>query len=258
MAWVDGDLVPVERAVVPLADEGLLRGDGVFEVVRIYGGRPFALAGHIARMEKGAAALRLPVSRAGEAVRALCPGFDGFVRVLVTRGPPPRTYALQEEPPPPPPLMRLATIAAPWLCPMGSSPLAGAKTLSYAANMAARRWAVEAGFDDALLISPAGVVLEGPTWTVMWVEDGGLHTPPLSLGILDSITRRAVMDIIDVVETQASLDRVLAADEVVVVSTAREGIGVASIDEHTWAGAPGPITSELGRRLTDHIRRSLA
>lgn len=256
MAWVDGRVVDAASACAPLADEGFLRGDGCFEVVRVYGGRPFALDEHLERMARSAAALRLPVTGVREALDALCRDFDGFVRVLVTRGPPPHVYAVQETPRPVPDVMRLRTVPAPWLPRLGSAPLAGAKTLSYAHNMAARRLAEEDGYDDALLVTSDGVVLEGPTWTVMWVEAGSLLTPPLELGILDSITRRTIVRLVDVSECAAPLVRVLDASEALVASTAREAVGVAAIDDRTWPDAPGPVTARVADLLRAYLRRA--
>src|SRR3977135_2634751 len=98
LASLDGDLLPVAEARIPVTDEGLLRGDGVFEVMRVYGGRPYALADHVARMERSAANLRLPLDP--EAVRADALALldaaapdDALLRLVVTRGrhpPPPR------------------------------------------------------------------------------------------------------------------------------------------------------------------------
>jgi branched-chain amino acid aminotransferase len=244
--------MPLARASVALADEGLLRGDGCFEVVRVCGGRPVALEEHLQRMERSAAALRLPTEGARAALEALSPGFDGYVRVLVTRGPPPHVYGLQEEITESATPMRLKSVPAPWVAPLGSAPLAGAKTLSYAHNMAARRLAEESGYDDALLTTPDGIVLEGPTWSILWAEGAHLLTPPLDLGILDSITRRAMKKLAQVAECTAPLERVLAADEVLVVSTTREGIGVSCIDDRQWR-APGARTRELAERLRAHL-----
>jgi len=255
LAFTDGRVSQLADASVPLNDEGLLRGDGCFEVVRVYEGRPFALDEHLDRMARSAAALRLPLAGVREAFDALCPGFEGFVRVLVTRGPPPRVYGLQEVPRPVPPTLRLKTVAAPWVAPLGSAPLAGAKTLSYAHNMAARRSAEEDGYDDALLVTTDSLVLEGPTWTLMWVEAGEVLTPPLSLGILDSITRRVMTELCEVAECAAPLGRVLEADEIVVVSTAKEAVGVSAIDGQSWDGAPGPVSAGLGRAFRDFVRR---
>ena len=254
-AWADGRVVPASEACVPLSDEGLLRGDGCFEVVRVYAGRPFALEEHLDRMARSAAALRLSIDGVRDAFDALCPGFDGLVRVLVTRGPPPRVYGLQEELRQFPPVLRLRSLAAPWLAPLGSTVLAGAKTLSYAHNAAARRLAEEEGFDDALLVSPDGTVLEGPTWTVMWAEGSVVFTPPLELGILDSITRRVVMRLTEVHEERAPLRRLRAADEVFALSTLRETIGVRGIDDREWPDAPGPVTSRVGDLFRAHLRR---
>ena len=251
-AFVDGRRVPLDEARVPLADDGLLRGDGCFEVVRVYAGRPFALEQHLQRMERSAAALRLPTDGVRDAFDALCRDHEGFVRVLVTRGKPPRVFGLQEAPLHFPPVMRLRSVPAPWLPPSGSTPLAGAKTLSYAHNMAARRLAEEEGYDDALLTRD-GTVLEGPTWTVMWVEAGRVMTPPLRLGILDSITRRVFMEMEPIAEEEASVERLAAADEVMAVSTAREAVGVTELDGHRFPDAPGPVTARLAAAFRRYV-----
>src|SRR5437762_13426175 len=91
LVCLDGELVPIERACIPVTDEGLLRGDGVFEVVRLYEARPFALDEHLDRMERSAENLRLALERgAVEAdVRALLAEAgpeDGLLRIVVTRG----------------------------------------------------------------------------------------------------------------------------------------------------------------------------
>jgi branched-chain amino acid aminotransferase len=91
LACLDGELMSSEAAQIPATDEGLLRGDGVFEVVRLYEGRPFGLEQHLERMVRSASNLRLPLDRAGVEgdVRSLLgaaqPG-DALLRVLVTRG----------------------------------------------------------------------------------------------------------------------------------------------------------------------------
>src|SRR3954469_11210980 len=88
---LDGTVLPADEVRIPATDEGLLRGDGVFEVVRLYEGRPFALDDHLARMERSAANLRLPLDVAavrgdgGGLMEAGLPG-AGVPRVLVPRG----------------------------------------------------------------------------------------------------------------------------------------------------------------------------
>src|SRR5437899_10146362 len=91
LACLDGNVLPVAEARIPVTDEGLLRGDGVFEVMRVYGGRPYALADHFVRMERSAANLRLPFDAAAMRADALAlldaaaPG-DALLRLVVTRG----------------------------------------------------------------------------------------------------------------------------------------------------------------------------
>src|SRR5258708_34950792 len=91
LASLDGAVLPVAEARIPVTDEGLLRGDGVFEVMRLYGGRPYAFAEHLVRMERSAANLRLPLdvdavgSDALALLEAAAPG-DGLLRLVVTRG----------------------------------------------------------------------------------------------------------------------------------------------------------------------------
>lgn len=144
--------------------------------------------------------------------------------------------------------VRLWPIPAPWHPAGRPWELAGVKTISYAPNLAASRRAVEKGGTDALLVSDAGVVLEGPTFSVGWVTDGQVFTPALSLGILDSITRRAVAEIHPgVVEAEVALEEVLAADEVFVMSTIKEVAPVAAVADRSFGA--GRTTGELAQRF---------
>src|SRR5258707_8645 len=192
LASVDGAVGPAEEARIPVTDEGLLRGDGVFEVMRLYGGRPYAFAEHLVRMERSAANLRLPLdvdavgSDALALLEAAAPG-DGLLRLVVTRGG--HRLALLEPLPEHPQGVRLGSVTyAP------TRVLDGIKSLSYAGNMLAGRLARERGFDEALLVTPHGRVLEAPTSSIFWVKDGAVLTPPLDEHILASITRRIVIE----------------------------------------------------------------
>jgi branched-subunit amino acid aminotransferase/4-amino-4-deoxychorismate lyase len=147
--------------------------------------------------------------------------------------------------------MSLATVAAPWHPGGEMWELAGVKTLSYAANQAATRLAQETGAHDALLISRAGEILEGPTFSVAWVREGVFETPSLDLGILESITRGFVLEGcrhlgIPVSEGRFSLDRLLqAASEVMALSTVKEVMPVLAVDDLRLE--PGPVARDLSR-----------
>src|SRR6185295_13632625 len=177
LAILDGDVMPVVQATIPVTDEGLLRGDGVFEVVRLYGGRPYGLEEHLERMARSAATLRLPldVDALRDDVEKLLEHTepaDGGLRLLVTRGG--RRIGLIEDLPVIPDTVALATVTY-----TTTRVLDGVKSLSYAANMLASRVARERGADEALLVTPHGRVLEGPTTSFFYVLDGALYTPPL-------------------------------------------------------------------------------
>jgi branched-chain amino acid aminotransferase len=180
---------------------------------------------------------------------------DSVVRAFVTGGVDParpgtgsRVVVYAEAVVEPPPSFRVQTRVAPWHSDEVSGELTGAKTLSYGYNLAAGIAARRAGFDDALLIGRTGHVLEGPTFSIAWIDQGTLVTPALDLGILASITRAAVLEVatdrrLDVEEGSFELDRVLAADEVMVLSTVKEVLPVVAIDETSFAA--GPVTTRL-------------
>jgi branched-chain amino acid aminotransferase len=258
LAVVDGTVMPAAEARIPVTDDGVLRGDGVFEVCRLYGGRPYALDAHLERMTRSAANLRLAAFDAG-AVRADVTALleaagpvDAVVRLVVTRGG--VRLALLERLPEPPPLLRLATVeyAPPRL-------LDGIKSLSYAANMLANRIAEERDADQALLVTPHGRVLEGPTSSFFCVLPGdGLVTPPLSDHILDSITRRAVMAVSEAREQALSRDDLGRVEEAFLASSVREVHPVSAIDGRELRRAPGPMTREVGTRVAEHIAADVA
>jgi branched-chain amino acid aminotransferase len=255
LASVDGEIGPAEEARIPITDEGLLRGDGAFEVIRLYGGRPFALDDHYARLARTCSGLRLEYDRAAlhAEVSALlddaAPG-EALLRLVLTRGG--RRIAVIE---PLPQRLRVARVATIAYAP--GRVLDGLKTLSYAANMLAGRLAREQGADEALLVTPDGRVLEGPTWSFFWVVGGRLRTPPLADRILDSITRRYVLEECDAEESPCTLDDVARADEAFIASTVREVMPIAAVDEYALPAAPGPVTREAGERLARRIEREL-
>jgi branched-chain amino acid aminotransferase len=258
LACVDGSVMPAREATIPATDEGLLRGDGAFEVIRVYDGRPFALADHLDRLERSGANLRLEEVFRAELEREIPAlleerggaGFDGCLRVVVTRGG--HRLLLTEPLPPTPERIRLGVVEyAP------TRVLDGVKSLSYGANMLCGRLARERGFDEALLVTPHGRVLEAPTSSIFWVDaDGGILTPPLSEHILASITRRLVMEAADVREQPCTMDDLRAASEAFLASTTREAQSIAAIEDLELPD--GERTREVAAALRRRIDEELA
>ena len=258
LACVDGSFMPAHEATIPATDEGLLRGDGAFEVIRVYDGRPFAVTDHLDRLERSAANLRLEhvprselereipellAERGGEA-------FDGVLRVVLTRGG--HRLLLTEPLPPTPERVRLGVVEyAP------TRVLDGIKSLSYGANMLCSRLARERGFDEALLVTPHGRVLEAPTSSLFWVDAAGaMNTPPLSEHILASITRRLVMEVADVREEPCTMDDLRSASEAFLASTTREAQSIAAIEDFELPD--GERTREVAAALRQRIDEELA
>ena len=241
--------------MVPATDEGLLRGDGVFEVMRLYAGRPFALAEHLDRLSGSAGNLRLEFDmNAVKAEAAALLGAygerDGCLRVVVTRGG--NRVMLTE---PLPAIGETVSLASVTYQP--TIVLDGVKSLSYAANMLAGTIAREQGADEALLVTPQGMVLEAPTSTFFWVEGDQVFTPPLADRILESITRRYVFSVTGAVERSIGLKEMLeSADEAFLASTTREVQAIRRIDSFELGG-PGPVTAELAGQLHDLVTEAL-
>jgi 4-amino-4-deoxychorismate lyase len=208
LALLGVGVVPADTPVLRADDLGVLRGDGIFETMHVRGGEPWLLDAHLDRMSRSAALLAIPlpardelVELARQACAAWSPRDEGALRLVCTRGPedggPVTAYATVA------PVGGAAVAArqagvtvatatlgvpaevrgdAPWL-------LGGAKTLSYAVNMASLRWAAEQGVDDLLWVSVDGYALEAPTATLVWLAGGVLYTVPArTTGILAGTT----------------------------------------------------------------------
>jgi branched-chain amino acid aminotransferase len=243
LASVDGGIGPTAEATIGLKDDGLYRGDGAFEVIRLYAGRAFALDDHLARLERSAAALRLEFDRMAlraeiDALLAAAGPVEGQLRLIVTRGG--RRIAATEPVPEHAESIKLASVTY-----QQTIILNGVKSLSYGANMLATRLAKEAGAEEALLVRPDGIVLEPPTSSIFWVAEGALRTTSLAEGLLASITRDRILKAVPGIEEGAwTLNEVTGASEAFLASTTRELQAVASIDGVALPEAPGPRTRE--------------
>jgi branched-chain amino acid aminotransferase len=259
LAFLDGNLAPAAETTIPVLDEGFLRGDGVFEAIRVYGGRPFAVADHLDRLGRSVDNLHLgvdlPRSELEVEIAQLVSerggsSWDGALRIVLTRGG--RRLVMTE------PLVEFAPRAS--LAFVTYAPtriLDGVKSLSYAGNMLATRIAKERGFDDALLVTPHGRVLELPTSSIFWVDAAGeLLTPPLEDHILASITRDRLMRLTDATERSCTEEDLLEASEAFVASSIREVQPVGRIEDREY-GEPGERTQAAAAVFRAHVEEEL-
>ncbi len=256
LASVDGTVTPTAEAMVPMKDDGLYRGDGAFEVIRLYAGRPFALDDHLDRLGRSAAAIELSFDRAAlereiDALLDEAGEPDGQLRLIVTRGG--RRIAAVEPIPAHAESLAVATVTY-----SPSVILNGVKSLSYAANMQATRLAKAQGVDEAVLVTPDGTVLEPPTSAIFWVSpQGGLRTPALDNGVLESITRDRLIKALHVEQGVWPVADLRAAQEAFLASTTREIQAVAAIDGKALPECPGPRTREAQDAFAATLGREL-
>ncbi|HET7486014.1 MAG TPA: aminotransferase class IV [Solirubrobacterales bacterium] len=256
LASVDGRISATSAAVVPLQDDGLYRGDGAFEVIRLYEGRPFALDDHLDRLAKSTATIELEFDRDAfeneiDALLAEFGPIDGQLRLIVTRGG--RRLAMTEPIPQHLEKIRLATVT---YCP--SVILNGVKSLSYAANMQAIRLAKASGADEAVLVQPDGTVLEPPTSSIFWVSpEGGLRTPALDNGVLESITRDRLIKTLHVETGTWPVTDLRATSEAFITSSTREIQPVSAIDGAELPSPPGPRTREAQEAFAETLGKEL-
>ena len=252
---IDGQITPVEEATVSVTDEGLVRGDGAFELLKLYDGRAFALKDHLDRLGVTCNGVFLDWDRAlfEREIDALLEQNerpDAYLRLILTR--PGRRIALLEAPMSFEHDMALSSVRY-----RPTIVLTGLKTLSYSANMTATRIAQQAGAKEALLVEPDGTILEAPTSSIFWVTaDGTIRTPELESGILASITRDRVLQVVPVEEGRYKLEDVFEAAEVFLASTIREIQGVKELDGLSYE-SPGPVTQRVAGLLSERIQAEL-
>jgi branched-subunit amino acid aminotransferase/4-amino-4-deoxychorismate lyase len=248
--WVNGRLCRGEEAVLSLFDRGARDGEGLFETLRVYGGRPFGWHRHMERLVLSAAVLGFPVPASPVTLRAALDDLlaaeglsDAVARVTVTRGVPggrpTRTGAWIEVEPLAARLWRGtragAAAAVVSKRPFEPGPLGGHKTTSRLAYHLAREEARAAGADEALLVSPAGQALEGTVSNLFAVRGGEVVTPALSSGVLPGLTRATVLSLcaaagIPAREGVLTVGDLQAADEVFLTNSVQEVVPLASLE----------------------------
>jgi branched-chain amino acid aminotransferase len=272
LASVNGDILPADEARVSVLDNGFTFGDSVYEVLRTYGGRPFAVPRHFRRLRASASRLGIDVAPTDDEllgrVRALlarAANRESYVRIIVTRGVGDSSYdfdavsgptvvVIAKELPPYPERhysegIRVAAVDVRRNHPRSLDP--GIKSSNLLNNILAVREARARGAEEPVLLSLDGRLAEGASTNVFLVRDGALRTPSLDTGILPGITREVVCELapdlgIPCREEALQLPDLLGADEAFLTSTTRDVVPVRQVDGSViGAGRPGPLTRRV-------------
>jgi branched-chain amino acid aminotransferase len=278
---IDGVLVPIEQATVSVLDRGFLYGDSVFETLRTYGGRAFALHEHLERLARSASLVHIamPVSvedlasEVDETISA-AKNPESYIRVMVTRG----AGELGLDPASATRPLRLVLVTPLVVPPLAlyeagieavafrtervgdGTAAAGAKLGNYLVSVLAVRAAKAAGAAEALIVDKGNHVIEGATSNVFFVDDRVLVTPAEDSGILAGITRRLVLEAarglgLSVRFEAPTLDALPRFREVFITSSIRELLAVVRVDgAAVGAGVPGPVYKALLEAFRSRVR----
>jgi len=277
---INGTLYAKEDARVSVYDHGLLYGDGVFEGMRSYGGKVFRLEQHLQRLWDSAKAIWLEIPVTQEALAAAVTATlsandiqDGYIRLVVTRGA--GTLGLDPNRTSDPQViiitdhitlypdeyyengLKIVTVATRRNHPDALSPRI--KSLNYLNNILAKIEGLQAGCVEALMLNHRDEVAECTGDNIFLVKSGCLITPATDAGILEGITRQAVIELaqeagMDVREPTIKLDDVYQADECFLTGSAAEVVPVVQVDDcQIGTGTPGPVTCDLMKRFRELV-----
>jgi branched-chain amino acid aminotransferase len=283
IVMIDGRICPPVEQVVSVFDRGFLYGDSVFETLRTYGGVPFQLDEHLARLRGSAERvyIPLPVSLAqlgAELHEAVAAGgnAESYMRLMVTRGQgalgldpslaeqPRRVILVQPLQAPPEQYYTRGVKAISYRTErsVDATSAAGAKVGNYLVSVLAMREAGAAGAVEALIVDKGGRVLEGASSNVFLVRGGRLITAPVQAGILPGITRAQVLALaseqgLAVDLTAPDLDAAYTADELFITSSIRELVPIVNLDGRVLSdGQPGPVFRRLLSGFRERTRRN--
>lgn len=279
--WLNTGLVEEQEARISVFDHGLLYGDGVFEGIRVYGGKVFELDAHIRRLFESARVIRLPVPMAKETLADAVETTvrangveDGYIRLVVTRGVgtlglnpftcqkgnvfiiadriqlyPDELYEKG---------MKVISAATVRNHPLALPPQV--KSLNYLNNILAKIEALDSKVPEAIMYSHEGYVAEATGDNVFVVKNSVVYMPPVEAGSLEGITRAVVIRLarkegLEIVEKNLTRYDLYVCDEFFLTGTAAEVIGVVEIDGRTIGdGTVGPITRLLRERFYRYVR----
>jgi len=279
IVFLDGKLVPAKDAAVVAFDNAFLYGAGLFETMRVYGGRPFALSEHLERLGRSALELKmpetLPTHKLRDAVLQTIKAnriTTGYTRLTVTGGSGDIrdregqgsvfVYAKGGSPYPAELYARGASLAVAKERRSRDVFLAGHKTTSYFSNLLAQREAQRQGADEALFLTPDGYIAEGSRTNFFAVLDGVLLTPPLAVNVLPGITRAKVLGLaeglgISACEKLIRLESLVGASEAFITSSLMEILPVRNVGGADFPNCPGPAASRLRTAYRNLVSSSL-
>ncbi len=279
--WMNDKLVDESQAKVSVFDHGLLYGDGVFEGIRVYGGKIFKFDAHLKRLYESAKVIRLDIGITIEQMASATQQTveangitDGYIRQIVTRGTgqlgidpflckKPQIIIIADKIQPYPEELYETGMKVVSASTVRNHPLAippQVKSLNYLNNVIAKIEAIDSGVPEAIMYNHEGFVAEATVDNVFIVRNGTIFTPPIEAGALDGITRGVVMKLakkegIDVVEKNLTKFDLYISDEFFLTGTAAEVIGIVEIDGRIIAdGQPGPITKLLREKFFEFAR----
>ncbi|SIO65293.1 D-alanine transaminase [Singulisphaera sp. GP187] len=282
LACLNGELMPVDEARIPIWDRGFLFGDAVYEVMRIYQGRCWLEEAHLGRLQRSLASMEFPavdltelVDRTNRTIDA-SGVLEGTAYLHITRGVAPRAHAFPDSSVPPTELIVIrnyddaqparnresgvATLSHPDL----RWKRCDVKSTNLLANVMAHEVAHRAGCFEAILVGQDGLVTEATHSSVLWVRDGRLEGTPEGNGILPGTTRQFLIKAagaagLPFADAQLSLDDLKQADEVLLVGTTIEVFPVIRIDDAPIGGGqPGSVTRRLQTIFREAVERWLA
>ena len=268
IVYLNGEYLPLEQAKVSVEDRGFIFGDGIYEVLRYYGGRPFHLDAHLSRLQHSAQASRLPLSPAAANLPEIMERLlvennlqDTNIYIECTRGAShPRVHAFPAQTSPtllvmPQPFYALPPGAREHGVPAITVPdlrwgRCDIKSIMLLPNVMAKTEAHDAGVFEAILVRD-GIVTEGSSCNIVAVLDGTLATHPADYKILGGVTRDVVLGLardlrMKVRESAFTRDEMYGAEEVFLTTTTAEVLSISQIDGRTiGAGESGPVAQRL-------------
>jgi D-alanine transaminase len=268
IAYVNGEFLPLERATVRVEDRGFQFADGVYEVVRTYGGKPFGTEEHIARLFRSLEAIEIRIPRSTEQLKSIIhegiqrSGFaEAIIYLQITRGCAPRHRGMPKDAEPTI-VMTVRELGAAATKPRENGiavitlpefrwARCDIKSIALLPSVLAYRAAQKAGADDAIFVEDDGTVNEATAGNLFVITRGRLRTPPKSLRILPGVTRDKLLEAaraagIETAEERITKAELYAADEIFLTSTTAEVVPVVTVDgKQIGTGKPGPVSARI-------------